>query len=99
MRRVVVLPAPFGPRNPVSTPGSTSKVSALTAVTAPYRLVSPRTAIVPFTSVHLVHDWVSLMPGPAWRSGATVSPAAGGNVGYRVRGIRPAAYRERGSGA
>src|SRR5580692_7989719 len=52
MRSVVVLPAPFGPRKPVTTPGSTSNVSASTAVTAPYRLVSPGTAMVPFIGAH-----------------------------------------------
>ncbi len=35
-RRIVVdLPAPFGPRNPVTTPGRTAKVKSSTAVLAP----------------------------------------------------------------
>ena len=32
MRMVVVLPAPFGPRNPSTSPGFTWKVTASTAV-------------------------------------------------------------------
>ena len=35
MRIVVDLPDPFGPRNPVTTPGGTSKVRLSTAVAAP----------------------------------------------------------------
>ena len=46
MRIVVDLPAPFGPRKPVTLPGATSKVRSSTARTAPYCLVSPRTSIM-----------------------------------------------------
>jgi hypothetical protein len=46
MRIVVDLPAPFGPRKPVTLPGSTSKVRPSTARTAPYSFVSPRTWIM-----------------------------------------------------
>ena len=38
IRRVVVLPAPFGPRNPRISPGATSKETSRTASTGPYRL-------------------------------------------------------------
>ena len=41
IRIVVDLPAPFGPRNPVTRPGSIVQVMSSTAVLAPYRLVSP----------------------------------------------------------
>ena len=34
-RMVVDFPAPFGPRNPVTTPGSTTKLSRSTAVLSP----------------------------------------------------------------
>src|SRR5688572_22623824 len=44
-RSVVDLPAPLGPRNPVTRPGGTSNVSWSTAVTGPNRLLSPRTSI------------------------------------------------------
>ena len=52
MDRIVVdLPAPLGPRNPVTTPGRTVNVTWSTAVTAfspePYFLVSSRTSIMP----------------------------------------------------
>src|SRR5215471_9956018 len=43
---VVVLPAPFGPRNPVIRPGSTVKDSWSTASLSPYRLVRPRASII-----------------------------------------------------
>src|SRR5215472_1821865 len=50
MRRIVVdLPEPFGPRKPVTMPGRTSKVRSSTAGLPPYRLVSPRTEIMPKT--------------------------------------------------
>jgi hypothetical protein len=42
-RSVVVLPAPFGPRNPVTLAGSTLKLRSCTARTAPNFLVSPDT--------------------------------------------------------
>ena len=41
MRRVVVLPAPFGPRNPYIIPPGTSSESWSTAVWGPKRLVTP----------------------------------------------------------
>ncbi len=46
MRIVVDLPDPFGPRNPVTRPGGTSKVSLSTAVVAPYRLVNACAVII-----------------------------------------------------
>src|ERR1700748_1352930 len=49
MRRVVVLPAPFGPRKPVTVPARTSKLSPSTAVTGPYRLTSPWMRMVAMT--------------------------------------------------
>ncbi len=41
IRIVVDLPAPFGPRKPVTMPGCTVNVRLLTAVFSPYRSVSP----------------------------------------------------------
>src|SRR6476619_433335 len=38
---VVVLPAPFGPRMPVTVPSAALSVSPSTAVVWPYRLTSP----------------------------------------------------------
>ncbi len=46
MRMVVDLPAPFGPRKPVTTPGRTVKVSSSTTVLSPYLLVSPSSSIM-----------------------------------------------------
>src|SRR5215471_9450067 len=39
IRKVVVLPEPFGPRKPVTRPGLTSKLRPSTAVMLPYLLV------------------------------------------------------------
>src|SRR2546421_467573 len=41
---VVVLPAPFGPRNPNSSPGSTENEMPSTAVKSPNRLTRPSTS-------------------------------------------------------
>src|ERR1035438_8115504 len=43
---VVDLPAPLGPRNPVTTPGFTTKLSPSTAALSPYRLVRPSISIM-----------------------------------------------------
>jgi hypothetical protein len=42
---VVVFPAPFGPRKPVTTPGSTLNVRSSTALNVPNILVRPTTSI------------------------------------------------------
>src|ERR671911_721454 len=47
MRRVVVLPAPLGPRKPVTEPGSTVKLRSSTARTWPKFLDRPDTTIRP----------------------------------------------------
>ena len=47
IRRVVVLPDPLGPRNPVTDPGSTVNVRSRTASTGPKLLLSPSTVIRP----------------------------------------------------
>jgi hypothetical protein len=41
----VVLPAPFGPRKPVTAPARTANDSSSTAFTGPYRFVKPSTTI------------------------------------------------------
>jgi DNA-binding NarL/FixJ family response regulator len=46
IRSVVDFPAPFGPRNPVTTPGETVKVRPSTATWSPYRLVRFSTSIL-----------------------------------------------------
>src|SRR2546430_7778270 len=47
IRSVVVLPAPLGPRKPVTRPGSTVNDRWSTALTRRYCLVSPETTICP----------------------------------------------------
>src|SRR5262249_39222286 len=44
-RMVVLLPAPCGPKKPVTRPEATSNESPSTATVDPYRLVRPRTSI------------------------------------------------------
>src|SRR5258705_13503711 len=45
-RMVVVLPAPFGPRKPVTMPGSTEQVRSSTARIRPNTLVRPANSII-----------------------------------------------------
>src|SRR5919198_1202725 len=47
MRIVVVLPAPLGPRKPVTVPGSQRNVTSETMVRPPSCLVSPSVWIMP----------------------------------------------------
>ena len=68
MRRVVVLPAPFGPRKPVIRPGSTSKSRWSTAVKEPKRLVRPRTSMRPGGQRRVVRA-PSCSPSPADAAG------------------------------
>src|SRR4051795_11424040 len=54
---VVVLPAPLGPRNPVTIPGSMVQVRSSTARVSPNTLVSPANSIItPIVSAHLLDD-------------------------------------------
>src|SRR5260221_3180068 len=46
---VVLFPAPFGPRKPVTTPGRTVNVRSETAVVGPHVLVSARSSIMDMT--------------------------------------------------
>src|SRR5437773_7195523 len=46
IRIVVVLPAPFGPRNPWISPGATSRLTPSTAVKAPYLFTRFSTRII-----------------------------------------------------
>jgi hypothetical protein len=52
---VVDLPAPFGPRNPVTVPGAIVKLRECTAVVSPQRSVSTRASIV--TGTVLGRGW------------------------------------------
>src|SRR5215467_2548847 len=53
IRIVVDLPAPFGPRKPVTTPGGTTKSSPSTASVSPYRLLRFSTSIIACS----LHRW------------------------------------------
>src|SRR6266540_3943877 len=72
-RRVVVLPAPLGPRKPVTVPGSTSKLRSSTARTLPKYLVRFSTTMRP-SSVAGEGHWSRAV---RWRlPQATPRPAA-----------------------
>src|SRR4051812_7020920 len=55
-RSVVVLPAPFGPTRPSTSPGPMSKLRWLTAVRLAYSLVRSRTEIMLASSGRLGDD-------------------------------------------
>src|SRR5215217_3716121 len=73
MRIVVVLPAPLGPRKPVTEPGSTVKLRSETACTSPKDLLSPRTSTRTGSTVAVL----------AMEMG---SPRGGGNPSNRTPG-------------
>ena len=50
LNSVMGLPAPFGPRKPVTRPGRTVKLRSSTAVTGPKRLLIRSTSIMPADS-------------------------------------------------
>src|SRR4051812_5082763 len=83
---VVVLPAPFGPRKPVTMPGSTMKESSSTATAPRYRLVSSLTSITAATMPQHAAKHI----GP--RSLIPWSEAAAARRGYpgRREPLRPA---------
>src|SRR5579862_5611218 len=88
---VVDLPEPFGPRKPVTEPGSTRKLRLSTARTGPYLLLRPLTSIMtppwPGTPVAcpvpstLESSWRTENVA-RWRPGPPISPRPG-------RGITP----------
>src|ERR1700685_3686379 len=92
-RIVVVLPAPFGPRKPVTLPGSMPNVSPSTAVLSPYRFVRPRTSIINFILSRLTHTqfWRQQRPPASAQvmiRGVVLQeegrPPAGGQPSYRM---------------
>src|SRR5215218_7922336 len=98
MRRVVVLPAPLGPRNPVICPGRTSKVSSSTTRIRPNCLVRPWTEIGVSWVVVMVFSDTALAPGRDWsgrgegrwrgdravRIGVSDAASAGASVTFRA---------------
>src|SRR6185437_2529656 len=92
---VVDFPAPFGPRNPVTTPGSTTKLSWSTAVLSPYRLVSPSISIMlrPFhQSLPMQGTLRSAPPGAIYPRTTPSLPLRPSGIGTRAdtaRGEQP----------
>lgn len=86
------LPAPFGPRNPVTRPAAALKVTESTATFAPYRFVTSRISIMPV----LASAGKSSSYGAASRRGCVSSesrPSAG--IVQQPRLVR--AHRELGA--
>ena len=79
IRNVVVFPAPFGPRKPVTEPGSTVKLRFCTAFTAPNCLLRFCTTIRPLPSCipspNVPADAASSCPTRAARAHGTPEPA------------------------
>src|SRR4051794_35265997 len=86
IRSVVDLPAPFGPRKPVTAPARTSKLRSSTATTSPKRLLSPWISIAAICRSPWRFRCRELSPAPAGIS------SAGGPVLDRSRG-RARLYR------
>src|SRR5580692_2803157 len=61
IRIVVDLPDPFGPRNPVTCPGFTSKDRSSTATLSLYRFVTPMTSITIWSPL-VLHKREGLQP-------------------------------------
>src|SRR5688572_4666216 len=90
IRSVVDLPAPFGPRKPVTRPAGTSNVRSRTATTGPNRLPSPRTSIVTATPL-------PVRPGAVVTRSRHLRPTAGAVSPLpQRRDVRPLAgpYRD-----
>ena len=66
MRSVVVLPAPFGPRKPTISPGSTTKSTPQTASTRPCFVVNARAS--PRASM------IDTVPDLRWQSQLAAGP-------------------------
>jgi hypothetical protein len=60
IRIEVDLPAPLGPRNPVTLPGWTTNERSSTARVGPYRLVSPCSSIMRVAPSMCVLGWIRL---------------------------------------
>src|ERR1700760_3828585 len=90
IRRVVVLPAPLGPRNPVTVPWSTEKLTWSTATRLPKRLVSPSSSMVAMSTVHSSSVVSGIAGHGADAAGGWLHPSSGRHrqLGYARRGIR-----------
>src|SRR5580693_3753507 len=100
-RMVVVLPAPFGPRKPVTLPGSMPNVRSSTAVLAPYRFVRPRTSIMgnrsslanlvkllfarPCREPFITYEQDSVQTSQFWRRQAAARVTPGDDLRYSLR--------------
>src|SRR5579875_2455891 len=87
IRIVVVLPAPFGPRNPVTFPGSTRNDRLSTASVSPKRLVRP------FASIIESHPSAWCRPAAARCRAGLSRMARGGPAARRPAGLDRSARR------
>src|SRR5215470_7526530 len=80
IRKVVVFPAPLGPRKPVTVLPSTPKLRSSTACTGPNRLVSPR------SSITAIGDPSLPAPRAVWVALGSPAVPARQHPGRRARG-------------
>ena len=99
MRIVVVLPAPLGPRNPVTVPGSQRNETSLTTVRPPRRFVSPVASIMASdrSSAGVATTAARSMPGSTSVGGPT--PPSGVHFGRAMTTRRSHAPRRPAGGA
>src|ERR1039458_443495 len=77
MRKVVVLPEPLGPRNPVTRPGSTTKSRWSTARMVPKCLVKPDISIGSPRGAGAVDIGGTIAAGPPWFRALRIYSVAG----------------------
>src|SRR4051794_10922139 len=85
MTRIVVdLPAPFGPRKPVTRPGRAVKETLSTAVKPAYLRVSDSTVIMRPPSPRRGVRTSAYRPDPSWPSGGAAPRSFGRSAGPRL---------------
>ena len=90
IRSVVVLPAPLGPRNPVTRPGSTVNDRSSTALTLWYSLVRPETTICPSDMRRSLRAHVkAAISALSQHSVAAIKAALGRRSATRITCFRP----------
>src|SRR5215211_817177 len=90
IRRVVVLPAPLGPRKPATVPSSMAKSSRSTASTSPKRLLSPWTVMAAMARLLAGERWALPTLGVAAPAVVGLAAAPGRRPpGGREAGCRP----------
>src|SRR4051812_33107679 len=89
IRKVVDLPAPFGPRKPVTRPGRAVKLTSSTAVNGPYFLLSASILITstpwPSGRTRHIREIAETCTRPPWTSPQGCDRYGGVGGGVRAR--------------